>query len=80
MKYVFERIRSASMLFFIKPIANKIVESVETSYLNPEIKLHMDYLENELGKSQFFAGDELTAADILLIKNNNNIKIEAKEK
>ena len=28
------------------------------------MKLHLDYMESELGKSTWFAGDELTAADV----------------
>lgn len=64
MRLIFDKIRTAKMPFFAKPIANRIVQTVETSYLSPEIKLHLDYLENELGKSQFFAGNELSGADI----------------
>ena len=30
----------------------------------PQINTHLDYLEAELGKSAWFVGDELTAADV----------------
>jgi len=65
-RLIFDKIKTAKVPFFVKPIANKIVSTVESSYLNPELKLHLDYLEAELGKSQFFVGNEFTAADIQL--------------
>lgn len=33
-------------------------------FITPQIKLHVDYIESELGKSTWFVGDEFTAADI----------------
>lgn len=33
-------------------------------FITPQIKLHFDYIESELGKSAWFVGDEFTAADI----------------
>ena len=35
-----------------------------TTLVNPQLKQHMDYWESELGKSEWFAGGEFTAADI----------------
>ena len=32
--------------------------------LDPQVKQHMDYWEGELAKSEWFAGNEFTAADI----------------
>ena len=61
---IFNRIESTPMPFFVKPIARKIVSSVRDSFINPQLKLHLDYLEAELGKSKWFCGDELTSADI----------------
>lgn len=61
---IFNRIESTPMPFFVKPIARKIVASVRDAFINPQLKLHLDYLEAELGKSEWFCGNELTAADI----------------
>lgn len=33
-------------------------------FIAPQIKLHFDYVESELNKSTWFAGEEFTAADI----------------
>jgi glutathione S-transferase len=61
---VFNQIGKASMPFFVKPVARGIVDKVKTTFINPQLKLHFDFIENELGKTAFFAGNEFTAADI----------------
>lgn len=33
-------------------------------FIAPQIKLHFDYIEDEISKNTWFAGDEFTAADI----------------
>ena len=33
-------------------------------FVDPQLQLHVDYMETELGKSTWFAGEELSAADI----------------
>ncbi|MEH2194664.1 MAG: glutathione S-transferase [Nostoc sp.] len=38
--------------------------SVKDAFIAPQIKLHFDYIEAELGKSTWFVGEEFTAADI----------------
>ena len=47
----------------IRPIGKAIVGGVNQAFLDPQLKLHLDYVEAELGKSQWFVGDELTGAD-----------------
>ena len=64
MKLVFGRVKTAPMPFFIRPVAKSIVGKVEKGFLNPNLKTHMDFVESELGKSTWFAGEEFSAADI----------------
>ena len=64
LKLVFSRVESAPMPFFVKPIARAIVGRAMTSFIDPQIKLHLDFMEGELGKSTWFAGDDFTAADV----------------
>lgn len=64
LKLVFNRIESAPMPFFAKPIAKAIAGKAQSSFVDPQIRLHLDYLEGELGKSTWFAGDDFSAADI----------------
>ena len=61
---VFNRVETAPMPFFVKPIARQIAGRVKSTFIEPQLKLHFDYLESELGKSTWFAGDEMSAADI----------------
>ena len=61
---IFNQIGKAPMPFFVKPVAKGIVDKVKKTFINPQLKLHLDYIESELGKSEWFAGNELSAADI----------------
>lgn len=38
--------------------------SASREFIAPQIKLHFDYIESELGKSTWFVGEEFTAADV----------------
>ena len=64
MSLVFNRLRTAPAPFFVRPVARGIADKVMTSFVSPQIKLHLDYMEGELGKSRWFAGDEFSAADV----------------
>lgn len=64
LKLVFDRIESGPMPFFARPIARAIARRAKSSFIVPQITRHLDYLESELAKFQWFAGDEFSAADI----------------
>ena len=64
MKLVFDRIESGPMPFFAKPIARGIARKVKDTFIMPNIRAQLDFLEAELGKSSWFAGSEFSAADI----------------
>lgn len=64
MKLVFDRIETSPMPFFVKPIAKGIAQKVKSSFIMPNLKAHLDFLEAELNKSTWFAGEAFTAADI----------------
>lgn len=64
LKLVFDRIGSAPMPFFAKPIVRTIVDKAMKGFVGPQLKTHLDFMETELGKSEWFAGGEFTAADI----------------
>ncbi|MBX3197208.1 MAG: glutathione S-transferase [Labilithrix sp.] len=48
----------------VKPIAKGIADKVLAGFVRPQLELHFDWVESELGKSTWFAGEELSAADI----------------
>jgi glutathione S-transferase len=64
LKLVFSRIETAPMPFFARPIARKIARTGQKTFIDPQIRLHLDYLESQLSPQGWFAGDEFTAADI----------------
>lgn len=61
---VFHRVRSAPAPFFVRPVIKGIARKVHAAFIDPQLKLHFDYLEVELGKSRWFGGDEFSVADI----------------
>lgn len=48
----------------IRPIVNAISSKALATLVTPQLKQHMAFWESELGKSEWFAGDDFTAADI----------------
>ncbi|MGZ5218118.1 MAG: glutathione S-transferase family protein [Caldimonas sp.] len=64
MKLVFDRIETAPMPFFAKPIARGIAGKVKKTLVEPNLKRQLDFMEAELNKSEWFAGNDFSAADI----------------
>jgi len=64
LKLVFDQIEKARMPFFAKPIARVIAGKAKSSFIEPNIRQHLDFMEAELRKSAWFAGDEFSGADI----------------
>jgi glutathione S-transferase len=64
LKLIALRIASAPMPFFAKPIARKIAATLQASFIDPQLKLHLGYIEKELGKTGWFVGNDFTAADV----------------
>jgi glutathione S-transferase len=61
---VFSRIRSSPMPFFVRPIARGIADKVTRAFIAPQLKLHLDWVEQALQEFRWFAGERFTAADI----------------
>ena len=66
LKLLFDRIKTGPMPFFVRPIARKIADTALTAYVLPNLERNLDYMEGELGKSEWFAGSQFSAADIQL--------------
>ena len=64
LKLIFERIKVTPMPFFARPIARRLANRVLATMVDPNLKRQLDFMESELGKSTWFAGDEFSAADI----------------
>jgi glutathione S-transferase len=48
----------------LRPLVRKVSTQVLTALVNPQLKQHMNFWEAELSRSEWFAGDAFTAADI----------------
>lgn len=66
MKLVFDRIASSPMPFFVKPIVRTVCTKALDAIVWPNLKRQLDFMEAELGRSEWFAGAELTGADIMM--------------
>ncbi|HWW06010.1 glutathione S-transferase [Collimonas sp.] len=64
MKLIFGRLALPPMPAILRPLARAIANGVQRNYIGPQLKTHLDFMEGELGKSTWFAGDEFSAADI----------------
>lgn len=64
LKLIFERIKAAPMPFFAKPIARGIANKVLAAMVEPNLKRQLDFMEGELGRSEWFSGAAFGAADI----------------
>ncbi|MFU8896957.1 MAG: glutathione S-transferase family protein [Gammaproteobacteria bacterium] len=61
---IFRKMPEAPMPFFVRPVIKGIAAKVQQSFVQPQLELHLDYMEGELADSEWFAGKDFTAADI----------------
>lgn len=61
---IFGRLPRQPMPFFVRPIARGICNKVLETFVEPQLKTQQAFMESELEKSTWFAGEEFTAADI----------------
>ena len=61
---VFRRMPKAPMPFFVRPLVRGIADKVKRTFVDPQLALHFDFMEAELARTPWFAGEEFTAADI----------------
>jgi glutathione S-transferase len=64
LKLVFDRVAHAPVPWPISAVARRIAGTVQNSFIRPQLKLHLDYMEGELAAHAWFAGEEFTAADV----------------
>jgi len=61
---VFGRLPRQPMPFFVRPIARGICSKVLHTLVEPQLRAQQEFMEAELAKSSWFAGEEFTGADI----------------
>jgi glutathione S-transferase len=66
MRLVFGKIVSEPKPFFIQPIVKKIASSVESMLIAPNLNGNLNFQEEALSQSTWFAGAQFSAADIMM--------------
>ena len=65
MTLVFNRVETAAP-WFVRPIAKAIAGQVRSTYIGPSLTAVLDLMEAQLDSSTWFAGEALTAADVMM--------------
>ena len=63
-KLVFDRIAANPAPWPVSAIARRIAGTVTNTFIAPNLKRHLDYMEAELDSRPWFAGEQFTAADV----------------
>lgn len=50
----------------VRPLVKSIAAKALTGFVDPQLRTHVGFWEDELGRSEWFAGDRFTAADIMM--------------
>lgn len=66
MKLVFRRVAQTPAPFYIRPVLRKVAHGAQQGFVDPQLKLHLDYLEARLGNSEWFVDNTLSGADMQL--------------
>ena len=61
---LFGKLPSQPMPILVRPIVRAISSRVLATFVNPQLATHQRFMEDELGKTPWFAGERFTAADI----------------
>ena len=64
LKLVFDRVENSPAPWPISAVARRIAGTVTRSFIGPQLKRHLDYMEAELAAHAWFAGEEFSAADV----------------
>lgn len=63
-KLIIEKIENAPVPFFLKPVFKGVSQQVHRAYIDDQTRTHFDFIESELRRSAWIAGELFTAADI----------------
>ncbi len=64
LKLVFGELTGPNMPLIMKPAAALISFGVQKKFIDPQIRLHFDYIEDQLAGQKWFAGGNFSAADV----------------
>ena len=64
LKLIFDRMSGPPVPLLIRPVSAMIAAGFKGRFIKPRIKENLDYLETELEQSTWFAGEQISAADV----------------
>ncbi|MGH8688762.1 MAG: glutathione S-transferase family protein [Burkholderiales bacterium] len=64
LKLLFDRVEKGPMPFFVRPVARAIAQRAKGTYIQPNIERNLDFMESELQRRAWFAGEQFSAADV----------------
>jgi glutathione S-transferase len=66
LKLIFDKVASAPMPFFVRPVARGIAAKVLGGFVTPNLVRQLAFTEAELASRPWFAGAHFTAADVMM--------------
>lgn len=66
MRLAFDSLSGKAAPLPMRPLGALIGSGVKAQFVNPQIRLHLGYLERELGAHSWFVGGDFTAADVMM--------------
>jgi len=63
LKLVFDQVETKSP-FLIRPLAKGISGQVNKAFIKPQIRTHLDFIDNHLKDRNWFVGERISAADV----------------
>ncbi len=64
LKLVFSKLREPPVPFLIRPLTSRIADQVDAAFTDRQIETHFGYVDGFLSEHAWFAGDDITAADV----------------
>ena len=64
MKLVFDKVRSAKVPFFVRPVVKGVADQVTKAFIAPNLQRQFAFMEAELAHRPWFTGEVFSAADI----------------
>ncbi len=64
LKLVFDRLPKSDMPFFIRPIVKGLAKKVNSTYIDKQIGLHVNHINEFMSERTWFAGQSFSGADV----------------
>jgi glutathione S-transferase len=64
LRLIFSQMPRQPMPALARPVVRALAKSVIDNFVQPQIDLHLGYMDAELARTPWFAGEEFSAADI----------------